>query len=153
MENFIKQAGGWVREGIFYPHVAQVSEGRYEGLMAHYEPENIWGADFPDMGTVIYIMEVSIDGVAEKVMLPIFMFNFTKEQKDEIMVMKKNIYSNHFEIPGNLVYINSPIGRKIEEPVSSLKVSPPINGNHSSLIDDLNIGELIDEMIKLNEGL
>lgn len=133
-------------------HMALISEGKYKGLMAHYEPEKIWGADFPDMGTAIYIMEVSINGFIEKPMLPIFMFDFTKEQKEEILLVKKNISLDNFKIPDGLTYIHVSTKENMERILGPLDERPPKKGNHSSLVDDLHVGKLIDAIIELKEG-
>ncbi len=45
-----------------------------------------------------------------------------------------------------------PIEESDSNVVTLPQESPPKKGNHSSLIDDLNVGELIDEIMELKEG-
>lgn len=132
-------------------HVAPISEGKYKGLMAHYEPEKIWVSDFPDMGMGLYLTEMEIDGILEKPIMPIFILNFSEKQKEEIM-RERNFSSDAFEKPEGLDYIHVSTKENMEKILSPLDERPPKKGNHSSLIDDLNMGELIDEIMETKDG-
>ena len=138
-------------ENIGSPNVAPISEGKYKGLIAHYDPKKIWVSDFPDMGMGLYLTEVEIDGILEKPMLPIFILNFSEKQKEEIMV-ERNFSSDAFEKPEGLDYIHVSTKENMERILGPLDEKPPKKGNHSSLVDDLHLGEFIDAIIELKES-